>query len=68
VLDMVCRLLGWDASAFGGRICVGAILPANLPPESSCSFCLQPLQRAGVADLAFPLLEVHGPVGAALFH
>jgi hypothetical protein len=21
---MVCRLLGWDALAFGGRICVGA--------------------------------------------
>jgi hypothetical protein len=42
--------------------------PANLPPESSCSFCLQPPQRVGAADLAFPLQEVHGPVGAALFH
>jgi hypothetical protein len=42
--------------------------PTNLLPESSCSFCLQPPQRAGAADLAFPLLEVHGPVGAALFH
>jgi hypothetical protein len=41
---------------------------ANLPPESSCSFCLQPPQWVGAADLAFPLLEVHGPVGAALFH
>jgi hypothetical protein len=41
---------------------------ANLPLESSCSFCLQPPQRVGVADLAFPLLEVHGPVGAAHFH
>jgi hypothetical protein len=27
---MVCRLLGWDAPAFGGRICVGAILPGEL--------------------------------------
>jgi hypothetical protein len=42
--------------------------PVNLPLESSCSFCPQPLQRVGAADLAFPLVEVHGPVGAALFH
>jgi hypothetical protein len=27
---MVCRLLGWDAPAFGGRICVGAILLGEL--------------------------------------
>jgi hypothetical protein len=27
---MVYRLLGWDAPAFGGRICVGAILPGEL--------------------------------------
>jgi hypothetical protein len=27
---MVCRLLGWDASAFGGRICAGAILLGEL--------------------------------------
>jgi hypothetical protein len=25
VLDMVCRLLGWDASAFSGGICASAI-------------------------------------------
>jgi hypothetical protein len=42
--------------------------PVNLPPESSCSFCLQPPQRVGAVDLAFPLLEVQGPVGAVLFH
>jgi hypothetical protein len=30
VLDMVCRQLGWDAPAFGGRICAGAILPGEL--------------------------------------
>jgi hypothetical protein len=42
--------------------------PVNLPLESSCSFCLQPPQRVGATDLAFPLLEVHDPVGAALFH
>jgi hypothetical protein len=27
---MVCRLLGWDALAFGGRICAGAILLGEL--------------------------------------
>jgi hypothetical protein len=27
---MVCRLLGWDASAFGERICVSAILLGEL--------------------------------------
>jgi hypothetical protein len=27
---MVCRLLGWDAPAFGGRICVDAILLGEL--------------------------------------
>jgi hypothetical protein len=27
---MVCRLLGWDAPAFGGRICADAILPGGL--------------------------------------
>jgi hypothetical protein len=27
---MVCRLLGWDAPVFGGRICAGAILPGEL--------------------------------------
>jgi hypothetical protein len=42
--------------------------PANLPPESSCSFCLQPPQRVGAAGLVFPLLEVRDLVGAALFH
>jgi hypothetical protein len=26
---MVCRLLGWDTSAFGGRICAGTILPGE---------------------------------------
>jgi hypothetical protein len=30
VLDMVCRLLEWDALVFGGRICAGAILPGGL--------------------------------------
>jgi hypothetical protein len=30
VLDMVCRLLGWDVPAFGGRICAGAVLPGEL--------------------------------------
>jgi hypothetical protein len=27
---MVSRLLGWDAPAFDGRICAGAILPGGL--------------------------------------
>jgi hypothetical protein len=42
--------------------------PANLPPESSCSFCLHPPQRAGAANLAFPLVEVRGLMGVAFFH
>jgi hypothetical protein len=60
----------WCAAYLDGmrRRSAEGFAPANLPPESSCSFCLQPPQRVGAADLAFPLLEVHGPVGAALFH
>jgi hypothetical protein len=30
VLDMLCRLFRWDAPAFGGRICAGAILSGKL--------------------------------------
>jgi hypothetical protein len=35
---MVCRLLGWDVPAFGGRICTGAILPGELAAEEFVLF------------------------------
>jgi hypothetical protein len=38
VLDMVCRLLGWDAPAFSRRICVGAILFGELAAEEFVLF------------------------------
>jgi hypothetical protein len=38
------------------------------PPPPLGALSLQPPQWVGAADLAFLLLEVHGPVGAALFH
>jgi hypothetical protein len=37
---MVCRLLGWDAPAFDGRICVGAILPGELAAREFVLFVL----------------------------
>jgi hypothetical protein len=40
VLDMVYRLLGWDAPAFGGRICAGAIHPGELAAGEFVPFVL----------------------------
>jgi hypothetical protein len=40
MLDMVCRLLGWDAPAFGGRICVGTLHPGELAAGEFVPFVL----------------------------
>jgi hypothetical protein len=62
-LNLVRNLLGWGVSAFAGKICVSASARGNLTVGE-----FQPPQRSGAADFAFLLLEVHGLVGAALFH
>jgi hypothetical protein len=75
-LNLVRNLLGWGVSAFAGKICICVWwkdLRRRPPPRRACrqrvrALCLQSPQRVGAVDLAFLLLEVHGLVGAALFH
>jgi hypothetical protein len=61
----VCRLLGWDAPEFSGRICAGAILPSELAAGEIVLFVFTLPSRLVALSLPFlPLPEVHGLVGA----
>jgi hypothetical protein len=67
VLDMVCRLLGWDAPVFGGRICAGAILPGELDVGEFVLFVFNLPSRLVLP--IFPFFRWSAwPRGAALFH
>jgi hypothetical protein len=68
MLEMVCRLLGWDAPVSGGRTCTSAILPGELAARESVLLIFILPNRLVALSLPFlPLLGVHGLVGAALF-
>jgi hypothetical protein len=62
---MVCRLLGWDAPVFDGRIRVATIPHGELVTREFvlCISCVLTL----LISPFFLLLEVHGLVGVALF-
>jgi hypothetical protein len=62
---MVYHLLGWNAPALSGRICVGVIHSDEIAAREFVPFVLPSGSATG---LVFPLLEVCGLVGAALFH
>jgi hypothetical protein len=54
---MVCHLLGWDAPAFDGRICAGAILPSELAAREFVPFVLPSRVALSILSFFVQLLE-----------
>jgi hypothetical protein len=65
---MLCRLLGWDASAFGGRICAGATLPGKLAAGEFVLFVFNLPSGLVLPILPFFCWRCTASWGATLFH